>query len=72
MGPCGGGFGGLAPEFARRIELELVYAELRELLDLPPSREVFVEQHRRECELAGARLAYRETLTRVVGGSSRS
>ena len=72
MGPCGGGFGGLAPEFAQRIELELVYAELQELLELPPSREVFVEQHRRDSERAGVRLAYRDTLTRVVDGATRS
>jgi len=68
MGTCGAGFGGLSPEFAHHIELELVYAELQELLEPPPSREVFAEQHRRESERAGRRLACRETLTSLVRG----
>ena len=66
MGACAGGNGGLAPEFARRVELELVHAELRALLELAPSREVFLEQHRRASSAAGRDLPYRDTLREIL------
>lgn len=67
MGACGGSFSSLDPAFADRVELELVYAELRERVAIPPSREVFREEHRRECERRGRRVAYREILERLAG-----
>lgn len=67
MGACGAGFGSLDPAFAERVELELVYSELRDRLAVPPSREVFCEEHRRECERRGRRIPYREILERLSG-----
>jgi hypothetical protein len=66
MGACGAGFGSLDPAFAARVELELVYAELRGRLAVPPSREVFCEEHRRECDRLGRRIPYREILERLA------
>jgi hypothetical protein len=43
VGACGAGYGSLGPEFARTVELELVYGELCRLAAVPPSREVFLE-----------------------------
>ena len=67
MGACGSGYGSLDPAFADRVELELVHAELQALLPAPPSREVFREEHRRECERLGRRVPYRDVLRRLVG-----
>lgn len=64
---CGhGGCGGLGEEFARRVELELVYGELQELLEVPPSREVFLEEHRRLSAASGRRLPYRAVLYGIL------
>jgi hypothetical protein len=67
MSACGSGYGSLDPAFADRIELELVYRELQLRLELPCSREVFCEEHRRECARRGRRVAYRDVLARLVG-----
>ena len=67
MGACGhGGIGGLSDDFARKLELELVYEELQELLAVPPSREVFVEEHARLCAECGQRLPYRAVLQGIL------
>lgn len=66
MGACGSGYGTLAPEFAEKVELELVHAELRERLLVPPSREVLREEHRRDCFRCGRRVALRETAGRII------
>lgn len=67
MSACGqGGCGGLSAEFARRVELELVYAELQELLEVPPSREVFAEEQARLSAEAGRRLSFREVLNAIA------
>lgn len=70
MGACGAGYGSLGPEFARWVELELVYAELQESLALPPSREVFLEDHRRECARVGREQPFRRTLERLLAAAS--
>lgn len=56
MGACGAGYGGLDPAFARRIELALVHAELRDALVVAPSREVFLAEHAADTTAAGRRL----------------
>ena len=67
MGACGhGGIGGLSDEFARKVELELVYEELQAVLMVAPSREVFLEEHRRLSEEAGRRLPYRAVLQGIL------
>ena len=67
MSACGhGGCGGLSTEFARRVELELVYSELQLLLDTPPSREVFLEEHCRRSAAEGRTLALREVLNGIL------
>lgn len=73
MSACGhGGCSGLSQEFARRVELELVYTELQELLEAPPSREVFLEEHRRRSEVEGRTLALREVLNGVLARTAAS
>ncbi len=68
---CGhGGCGGLSEEFARRVELQLVYEELQELVEVPPSREVFLDEHRRLSLDAGRRLPYRAALHGIVERSA--
>ena len=70
MSACGhGGCSGLSQEFARRVELELVYAELQRLLEVAPSREVFLEEHRRRSAAEGRRLALREVLSGILSRS---
>lgn len=66
MGACGGGYGSLDPEFARRVELELVLEELRDCLAIPPSREVIAEERRRETLRRGRPISYRELLLRLA------
>lgn len=67
MSACGhGGCSGLSQEFAHRVELQLVYAELQELLEVPPSREVFCEEHERLSAEHGRRLAFREVLQGIL------
>ena len=67
MSACGhGGCSGLCQEFARRVELELVYTELQQLLAAPPSREVFLEEHRRRSAAEGRTLALREVLHGIL------
>ena len=67
MSACGcGGCGGLSEEFAHRVELELVFGELLGLLEVPPSREVFLEEHRRRSAEAGRRLPYRAVLQGIL------
>jgi hypothetical protein len=67
MSGCGhGGCGGLSLEFARRVELELVYTELQLLLATPPSREVFLEEHCRRSQAEGRTLALREVLKGIL------
>ena len=63
---CGGIIGGLAPEFAVRVELELAHRELQERLAVAPSREVLREENRRLAEALGRRVSYRETLARLL------
>ncbi len=73
MSACGhGGCSGLSQEFARRVELELVYTELQELLEAPPSREVFLEEHRRRSAAEGRTLALREVLNGVLARTAAS
>ena len=73
MSACGhGGCSGLSQEFARRVELELVYTELQELLEAPPSREVFLEEHRRRTAAEGRTLALREVLNGVLARTAAS
>lgn len=68
MSACGhGGCSGLSQEFARRVELEIVYTELQQLLEVPPSREVFLEEHARLSVEAGRRLPYRVVLQGIEG-----
>lgn len=68
MSACGhGGCSSLSQEFARRVELELVYADLQELLEIPPSRDVFLEEHRRRSAAEGRTLALREVLNGILG-----
>lgn len=67
MSACGhGGCSGLSQEFARRVELELVYADMQELLEVPPSRDVFLEEHRRRSAAEGRTLALREVLNGIL------
>lgn len=67
MSGCGhGGCGGLGEEFRRRVELELVYGDLQGLIEVPPSREVFIEEHRRRSAEAGRALSYREVLQGIL------
>ena len=69
MAACGAGHGALGPEFAARVELELAVTELRELLAVAPSPEVFLEEHRRRSLGAGRRLRYREVVAALVAPS---
>ena len=67
MGACGhGGLGGLSDEFARKLELALVFEDLQEQLVVPPSREVFLEEHARLSAEAGRRLPYRAVLQGIL------
>lgn len=66
MSACGSGYGSLDEAFARRVELALVHAELQERLEVAPSREVFLEEHRAATAAAGRRLPYRATLERLL------
>lgn len=69
MSGCGPGFGSIDPAFADRVELELVHSELQGWMTLAPSREVLREEHRRECERRGYRVAYRDVATRIAASS---
>ncbi len=66
MSACGSGYGSLSDAFARRVELALVHAELQGLLDVAPSQEVFLEEHRSATATAGRPLRYRVTLERLA------
>ena len=66
MSACGSGYGSLSEAFARRVELALVHGELQELVDVAPSREVFLQEHRVATAAAGRSLRYRVTLERLA------
>lgn len=66
MSACGSGYGSLSEAFARRVELALVHAELQELVDVAPSREVFLEEHGADTAAAGRPVGYRVTLDRLA------
>ncbi len=71
MSACGhGGCGGLSQEFAQRVELAIVFDELVALLEVPPSREVFLEEHRQLSATAGRRVAYRVVLQSIAERSA--
>jgi len=66
MSVCGSGYGTLDAAFARRVELALVHAELRDRLEIAPSLEVFLEEHRADSAAAGRPLRFRWTLERLA------